>query len=305
MASFLGIEAGDTPQRAYELEGMVMGDAALPEFYQILLDQESNIDSNNVDWYVANLEKDVVDYWAVERPGRLRRSPANGAPIKERITVSECLRRTGVLDLFLRRDIVGIRAVQFAVVNPWGFVGYQFGEQLLIDLQYYRPSAINAIFEGDSVKLDRCYSNTVPEYTWRNGLTACIHREPSSGILRVATDVNTWEGTFTGRDGVWSFDDLRRPDCQVAILRASLRHNSEILSRLLGGQIHNLWDPRTEGLSAASLLAASHLCGPFAVAEHVVGGTSPVDEAGTSIAEYIQKFAEVSLAQGDVYQEDR
>ena len=121
----------------------------------------------------------------------------------------------------------------------------------------------------------------------------------------MATDVNTWEGTFTGKDDVWSFHDLRRPRHQMAILHASLRHNAEILSRLLGDQIDDLWEVRTEGLSAASLLAASHLCGPFAVAEHVARGTSPVDEAGTSIAKYIQKFAGVPLARDDVYHEEQ
>lgn len=275
-----------------------------PDFFRALLDRESNIDSGHMDWYADNLDRPVIDYWAVQGPGRLRRSVDTGAPVRERVTVSEFLRRTGVWDLFLDRETIGISAVQSAVVNPWGFVGYQFGEQLLTDLHYYRPAAVPAVVDGRRVEVDSCYSSTLPESTWAHGRTSCVHRDPASGALRVATDVNTWQGVFTGKHGVWSFEDLRRHDSQVSVLRESLRHSLDVLGRLLGDRIQQSWDVRAPGPSVASLLAASHLCGPFAVAEHLATGEQRADEAGTSITAYLKEFAHVPLSRSEVYREE-
>lgn len=278
-----------------------MTEEPLPDFFRLLLDRESNIDSANLEWYVENLDRDVLDYWAVEHPGRLRRSWQSGAALGERITVREYLRRTGVLNLFAMRDVVGISSVQSAVINPWGFVGYQFGEQLLIDLKYYRPGTVAAVVNGEHVKLEAYYAGPIPQSTWRHGRTNCVYFDPDTTTWRVATDVNTWRGTFTGRDGVWSLADLRGHKCQLAVLRSSLRRSQEILGRHLLPPHQDLWDMPAGGPSPASLLAASHLCGPFAVAEHLASGKLYFDETGTSIAAYMEEFAHVSLTRDDIY----
>ena len=249
------------------------------------------------------MDSAVLDYWVVERPGRLRRSWETGDPLRERITVREFLRRTDVLDHFARRAQTGIEAVQAAVINPWGFVGFQFGEPLLIDLEYYRPAVVSAVIAGEAIELPSYYAGpeTMPE-TWRHGRRSFLSSSGDSRTnWREATDVNTWRGTFTGKDGVRSLADLRRPGAQFAILRRSLRHSMAILSEQEGSPFRDPWDGSRGGPPLAGLLAASHLCGPYAVAEYLSSGALRADEAGTSIATYLDEFADIPLAPEDIY----
>ena len=60
---------------------------SLPVFFRRLLDRESHLDSANLSWYEENLDREVLDYWAVDAPGRLRRSWETGEPHRERVTV--------------------------------------------------------------------------------------------------------------------------------------------------------------------------------------------------------------------------
>lgn len=277
-----------------------MAERETPEFFRLLLDRESNIKSADLDWYRANMKARVLDYWAVERPGRIVRSWEDGTPVRERVTVAEFLERTGVAELFAEVGPAGISAVQAAVVNPWGFVGYQFGEALLIDLQYYRPASQEATVEGRQVSLP-CYYASLPDSTWRGGRRHCVYRDEWSGLVRIGTDVNTWQGTFTGKDGVASFADLRDYGRQLAVLRASLRHNAGIMSRYLADRAAEGPARRTPRPSLASLLAACHLCGPAAVMDYLSGGPARADEAGTPVTAYLREFAHVSLAEEDLW----
>ena len=259
------------------------------DFFQRLLDIESRIDSRDLDWYVANLDVEVMDYWAVWRPGRLVRSAETGSPVPAKCTIREFLTGTGVLDLFLARDTIGLAAVQAAVVNPWGFVGFQFGEPLLIDLQYYRPARTDGV--------PAFYAPALPDETWRDGRTSSRYQDESTGRWLLGTDVNRWAGTFTGRDGVHSFDDLRTYDCQLAILRRSLRHTVTILDQHFEKTGRDLW---TSGLAPAGLLAAAHLAGPFGVVGYLENGRSRSDEAGTPLTRYLAAFADVVLTPEDL-----
>ncbi|MGW5690908.1 hypothetical protein ACWEWX_08085 [Streptomyces asiaticus] len=267
-------------------------------FSRRLLDLESRLDSRNLRWYSDNLDEPVLDYWRVERPGRLVRDPVTGAPVTERITIAEFLSRTGVAGLFAERDTVGITAVQAAVINPWGFVGFQFGEALLIDLQYYRPVRVAVVLDGEEVKVPSYYAPALPEGTWRGGTTSHVHRDEGIGGYRVGTDVNEWRGTFTGRDGIHSFADLRRFDNQLAVLRRALRHNAALLNRHFAKSGRDLWSS-TEP-SPASLLGAAHLCGPYGVLAYLDNSSRPADEAGTSITAYLRAFSDIALAPGDL-----
>jgi hypothetical protein len=269
-------------------------------FTRRLLDLESRLNSRNVDWYLDNLHEPVMDYWQVERPGRLVRDPATGAPVTDRITIAEFLRRTGVAEAFDNRDRAGITAVQAAVVNPWGFVGFQFGEALLIDLQYYRPVREAVVVDGEEVKVPSYYAPALPESTWRGGTTSHVHHDDGIGAWRVGTDVNEWRGTFTGRDGIHSFADLRRYDNQLAVLRRSLRHNAGILNRHFARFGHDLWTAGEGYPAPAALLGAAHLCGPYGVLVYLENGQGRTDEAGTSITAYLDAFSDVELTPDDL-----
>ncbi|MBE8520443.1 hypothetical protein ILP97_23640 [Amycolatopsis sp. H6(2020)] len=270
-------------------------EAPLPAFFTRLLDRESNIDSAKLAWYEENLDREVLDYWAVDAPGRVRRAWDTGEALRERVTVREFLSRTGVFRLFADRARLGIEAVQAAVVNPWGFVGFQFGEPLLMDLGYYEPETVTT--KANPAGLPVYYAGPVAPETWRHGRTSFV----PPGENRVATDVNTWRGTFTGKDGVRSLADLRTLGAQVTILRSSLRHSLAVLGELAGPLAGDPWDGSWPGPAPAALLAACHLCGPYGVAAHLASGSAPSDEAGTPITAYLTEFADVELTREDVY----
>ncbi|MEV6610654.1 hypothetical protein [Kutzneria sp. NPDC051319] len=270
------------------------------DFFQRLLDMESRIDSRDLGWYTANLDTEAMDYWAVRQPGRLVRSVETGAPLPRRCTIAEFLAATGVLDLFQDRETIGLAAVQAAVINPWGFVGFQFGEPLLIDLQYYRPAMEDAVVDGQQVGVPSFYASTLPDSTWRDGKTSVLYQDEATGRWRIGTDVNRWQGTFTGRDGVHSFDDLRTYDCQLAILRRSLRHTVTILDRHFATTGCDIWTAGPDVPSPASLLGAAHLAGPFGVVAYLEHGRPHHDEAGTSMTTYLEAFADVTVTPHDL-----
>jgi hypothetical protein len=260
-----------------------------PDFFRLLLNVESKIE--DPDRFMADLHDRTVDYWAVEQPGRLSRSWDEGMPVRERITGAEFLERTGVAGI----DRGDITAVQSAVINPWGFVGYQFGEPLLIDLGYYRP----ATERREGVTLPSYYASQLPESTWRHGNRSQVFRDEFSRQTRIGTDVNTWRGTFTGKDGVKSLDDLRTPAGQTAVLRTSLRRSAAVIDRQLARTGDSLWTER-DGRTAAGLLAAAHLGGSWSVLEYLKSGAEHADEAGTSIGVYLKDFAAVPLTKDDL-----
>jgi hypothetical protein len=256
------------------------------DFFRLLLDVESRIDSTEQAPHKA------VDYWAVERPGRLTRSWDDGTPVRERITRGEFLERTGVAGV----ESADITDVQSAVINPWGFVGYQFGEPLLIDLGYYRPATETVTVDGAEVALPSYYASQLPESTWRHGNRSQVFHDEYSRQTRVGTDVNSWRGTFTGKDGVRSLDDLRTYASQVLVLRSSLRRSASVLQRQLARDGQSLWD----GSKAAGLLAAAHLGGAASVVEYLRSGAEHADEAGTPITAYLDAFAAVPLTEDDL-----
>lgn len=272
----------------------------VPSFFDLLLDVESNIPSEDPEWSVAS-DTVVVNYWQVHEPGRVKRSWDTGEPLADRITVTEFMRRTGVADVHARAARTGIRPVQYAVLNPWGFVGYQFGEPLLIDLQYYVPARRSVTFaDGSTVRLPSYYSSALPVSTWRHGTTEQVYYDEFARSLRIGTDVNRWSGSFTGKDGVHSLADLRTASAQEAVLRSSLARNARILDRQLAKIGETVWIHSEGRPSAACLLAAAHLCGPYAVVGYLQGRAVHADEAGTTIQAYIDRFSGTALEPADL-----
>jgi hypothetical protein len=261
------------------------------DFFGLLLEIESNIPS---------AAPPMVDYWAVQRPGRLRRSFADGEPIPERITFQEFLVRTGVAELYGSGSAAEVQAARFAVMNPWGFVGYQFGEALLIDLHYYEPAGEEAVVDGRPERLPSYYTSALAPSTWRHGRTRLVFHDEDARVRRVGTDVNEWSGTFTGQDGICSLEDLRTKAGQLAVLRGSLRRNAEIVDGHLRSHDEDLWSPRPGQPGPAAILAACHLCGPWAITAWLTDGEVRRDEAGTALTTYLDRFSQVPLSPQDI-----
>lgn len=80
-------------------------------------------------------------------------------------------------------------AMAYRSTNSYGFIGYQFGEALLIDLGYYDD-----------------------DFYYGNGAAT-----------------NTWDGTWTGKNGVDSLEEFMTQDAQEVTIREEFGHNLGII----------------------------------------------------------------------------
>jgi hypothetical protein len=112
------------------------------------------------------------------------------------------------------------------------------------------------------------------EDVWRGGRTEVLYRSPATRRLVLATDVNRWRGTFTGKNGVRTTADLKDPGKQQRVMRdvADLNHRriKAIFKRT------NCTGPA--GTTWSALIAAAHLCGCQAAARFALFGTKVEDQ---------------------------
>ncbi len=149
-------------------------------------------------------------------------------------------------------------------MNSLGFVGFQFGEALLIDLGYYDDD----LFYG-------------------NGVAS-----------------NTWDGTWTGKNGVTSLAEFSTKGAQTVAIQEAFGYNLEIIENGLShaglslndflGQSVTFPDGRggstTVEFSLTGILAAAHLRGAYGTLNLLLNGGVSQDEFGTSILQYVDQF---------------
>lgn len=270
------------------------------DFLEALLEQESGISPAKAAFYRANADRPVLAYWKVEAPGRVWRRPDTGEPETERVTVREYFARIGLPN---PESLTGPEALgrwRYAVINPWGYVGYQLGEALLAETGHYRFCMSKAGARG--MRLPSFYSGEVPATAWARGRRTMRHTLAESGTQIIATDVNLWRGTFTGLDGIHTFADLLRPDLQEAAFRRILRHNVGQLTarlRIMGLELDRLIERAAARLQApvtlSGCLAAAHLCGVVGLIDALARDGDRHDEAGVSLSSYLTRFSGYSL----------
>ena len=171
--------------------------------------------------------------------------------------------------------------MSYRSLNSLGFVGYQFGEALLIDLGYYDD-----------------------DFYYGNGASS-----------------NTWDGTWTGKNGVNSLEDFMTAAAQDVAIQEAFGFNLETIESWLANAGASLDDyiGTTRSyvdngvvvevtLTLSGILAAAHLRGFDGVANLLLNGTVGADEYGTSILQYIQQFGDFDTPSIDEmidYFEDR
>ncbi|MEM6546646.1 MAG: 1,4-beta-glucanase [Pseudomonadota bacterium] len=154
-------------------------------------------------------------------------------------------------------------AMSYRSMNSLGFVGYQFGEALLIDLGYYDDD----VFYG-------------------NGAAA-----------------NTWDGIWTGKNGVESLETFMTGAAQEIAIREAFGYNLQIietglaaqgtsLEALLGTTASYQQNGQTVEveLTLTGLMAAAHLRGAWGTLSLLQAGAVSTDEFGTSILQYVEQF---------------
>ncbi|MEM9240289.1 MAG: hypothetical protein AAGB07_09955 [Pseudomonadota bacterium] len=153
--------------------------------------------------------------------------------------------------------------MSYRSMNALGFVGYQFGEALLIDLGYYTDD----VYYG-------------------NGAAS-----------------NTWDGTWTGKNGVNSLEDFTTEAAQERAIQEAFGYNLQVIETGLAYQGESLSDylgttrtytdngqDVTVTLTLTGIMAAAHLRGAWGTLSLLQGGNVSTDEYGTSILRYIDQF---------------
>ncbi|MEM9550417.1 MAG: 1,4-beta-glucanase [Pseudomonadota bacterium] len=154
-------------------------------------------------------------------------------------------------------------AMSYRSMNSLGFVGYQFGEALLIDLGYYDDD----VFYG------------------------------------AGASTNTWDGTWTGKNGVDSLDAFMTAEAQEVAIQEAFGYNLKIIRDGLTAQGLSLEDfigttttyvdngtAVAVELSLTGIMAAAHLRGAYGTLNLLLNGSVSTDEYGTSILRYIDQF---------------
>lgn len=154
-------------------------------------------------------------------------------------------------------------AMSYRSTNSLGFVGYQFGEPLLIDLGYYDDD----VFYG------------------------------------AGAATNTWDGAWTGKNGVDSLDEFKTEAAQEVAIQEAFGYNLKIIADGLAASGRSLADYlgtsmsfQQDGRSVSveitltGILAAAHLRGAYGLLNLLQNGSVSTDEFGTSILQYMQQF---------------
>ncbi|WP_439611843.1 Calx-beta domain-containing protein, partial [Reyranella sp.] len=148
------------------------------------------------------------------------------------------------------------RDMQYTSVNALGFVGYQFGEPLLIDLGYYRGNTGN-LWTG--------------QFTGKNGVDsfATLKTDIQESIILDAFGYN------------------------LNVIESGLEAQGTSLDALIGTQrtyMDTNGQSVTVTLTLTGILAAAHLRGAWGTLDLLNNGSASADEYGTSILKYIQQF---------------
>ena len=153
--------------------------------------------------------------------------------------------------------------MSYRSMNSLGFVGYQFGEALLIDLGYYDDT-----------------------FYYGNGAAS-----------------NTWDGTWTGKNGVTSLNEFMTAGAQEIAIQEAFGFNLQIIQQGLGyggeslndylGTTRTYLDNGVEvtvTLTLTGIMAAAHLRGAYGTLNLLQSGSVTTDEYGTSILRYVAQF---------------
>ena len=289
-------------------EGQKSLEGDFADFLRELLDFESGLTVKNLALFKANYNNpDAVNYVATHiRDADGVRYPTwvNGALQYKKMTYKEYFTVLGVDDIWVADEANGgateetLLKMQFRSLNWLNYVGYQVGEAVLFESGYYIPPAATTASGEKTYKyyvwteLDWADDQYEQEYLMDGAITPII-----------VTRANTWLGTFTGKHGVNSLEDLRTVDGQNFAIRDVMWHNVDTIYGLIDASSQSLSDvfkksfdwsgggeTGTVNVTMSGILAAAHLSGAQGTTKLLLDGTISVDENGTSNTYYMNMF---------------
>ncbi len=273
---------------------------------------ESSIDPRQASFYVNNWNQPNLDpYPLVTNPGRVVRD-RNGHPVMSGpLTGEEYFDVLGISHFFDRgRPLVAWEKIQANVVNYLGFVGFQFQESDLHDLDYYEYATATV---GN--KTYPSHYVDVPTFQWADGVTAFLDTDLNQVSEPTwVTDVIHWDsGRFTGKNGVGNYTDFTDPAKHMVIIKEHFDNKYHGIVSGLGARGRQLSDylgttvswlglspsvspppgDRSDEvtITMSGLLAGAHLRGAQGVVALLVDHRNHSDESGTYILQYVQDYA--------------
>ncbi|KAI5799200.1 hypothetical protein DFH27DRAFT_559967 [Peziza echinospora] len=197
-------------------------------------------------------------------------------------------------------------AMAYRSMNSLGFVGYQFGEALLSDLGYYYDDDLYYGAGGGAEKntwdgtwlgkrsvysLDDFLTKDVQDEAikeafgwnlqilknllWRRRKKTVMEVLGQTKTYRQKITIKTGNGTTSGGGGGLG-----------GLVKHPTNTNTTYITEADGSQVHLI----TVNLTLTGILAACHLRGAVGTAALLLDNVVSVDEYGTSILKYIEKF---------------
>lgn len=271
--------------------------------YLELLRAESGISSEVLERVRRRPDEFLAYHPRVRFPGRVVRDFNSGSPISEAMTGRQWLLSVGIEEV--PESLLPNEWERYAVkvVNALGFRGVQFGESAMTALGLYVPVVVNV----NGVRVPRYYDYVFSDSVWAGGVVERLCRDEHGTPKFMCTDVNRWDGEWTGRIGVFHLSDLCDVSKHLAVACAlwafNVRRTFEYLRvRSSTCLLESLEEPcsvlgRRVGfhVSLPGLVAGMHLVGPNRMMRFLRGGDSPSDEYGTDVILYLKKFSTYGL----------
>ena len=248
-------------------------------------------------------------------PGRIDMA-CNGDVVGETHSVKRYFQKLDV-DRFYNNDASlaerkrMIRKMQYSSLNAWGFVGYQNGEATLITSGFYIPETERGLSKYYSARPGSDWAGIgtglQSEATCTNTKETITFRWPGGTVDLITPQVNEWKGTFSGKNDIYQFDDMRIPAKQEQIIRALMRSNYIKFRELMQARGKDWSDilgtsydyihlengaqvTKTTTITMSGIIAATHLRGALGVINAIFEGTDAGDETGTTAGFYMEMF---------------
>jgi len=288
-----------------------MSQINLNNFLNDILEFESGIELKKRKWYINNFQNHVISFPRVTSPGKLFRNYETGEIYKDTVTVKEYFDKLGVLTEYNKNDISCLKKMQYRVINPWGFIGYQLGESILMTLGYYTPERVHTKANGKSIIVDRYYAKILNNNIWKHKKKEQLIKYNCNEGYVLSTDINRWKGNFTGKNNISNINDLFNSRNQDKVMLDIMLYNLNSIKKLLKENrtgfdiIKNILlilnkSNFTTYFSLSSIFAAAHLCGSTGTANYLIKKLISKDETGTTITQYINNFSDYSFSELDI-----
>ena len=177
--------------------------------------------------------------WKVKSPGVPFFEDGKLKP-PEPVSYREYFRRIGVDKIYSDESLPiheRFKLMQCASTDHLGFVGYQVGEFTAIQTGYYIPPIKEfKTPTGERVSGPCCHVVIPVDSPYYHEFTSeddAVPFRSNDNRWVLVTAYNKWEGGWTGKHGIKSLEDLRKPENGKRVITDVVAHNMNALIRIV------------------------------------------------------------------------